>query len=84
MTLTYGSGSLVMKAHGGSNQLELQTGGLTVNSTINMKSSIKVNNVEGITWEIFNCEDINGTPRLKIHHGIIVAVDTGNGTWHWQ
>jgi len=83
MTVTANT-NLTLKTHGGGDAFVLQSGGITINSGINFTSYIKVGGNKGITWETFECEDLTGTPKLKIHHGIIIAVDTGNGTWHYQ
>jgi hypothetical protein len=76
MTLTYGGGSIVMKANGGSDQLKLQTGGLTVNCTTNFKDTIKVNDATGKTTGSFKVDDVGGGYyTLNFSHGILVGFE---------
>lgn len=72
MTLTYGSGSLVMKANGGDDQLTLQTGGLTADCMVNLKGGLKADGEPGLSQEIYIMRSTTDRWVIKVKYGLIV------------
>ena len=72
MTLTYGGGALVMKAHGGSDQLKLETGGLTAKSLVHFKGGIKVDGNPGKSTQIVYHTNLKDRRKMTFVYGILV------------
>ena len=61
-----------MKAHGGSDQLKLETGGLTANSLVHFKGGIKVDGNPGKSTQIVYHTNLKDRRKMTFVYGILV------------